>query len=256
MEKRRSYGDLIERYRQAAEAAGACLHPIGEFSSVMGDYEMYTMHLMLGDGRRKICISTGMHGDEPAGPETLLRGLGEIHARRDRLNAEFFVFPCDNPTGWELDTRENYQGVDLNREFLKVGQAAEIAIVEAAIRELDLDFTLDLHEDVDTAGMYLDQRYRKGHPPLAGEMIEALRAAGHPIHEADWIEGLPASGGVIWPSGRLRKFELPKAVFLWHQGCKHLVTTESPGKLELERRVDMQMICFGLFLDALEEERL
>ncbi len=255
MNKVRSYENLIQRYGQAAQQIGARMVPLGEFSCPLGEYTLYKMTFTFGNGQQKICISTGMHGDEPAGHEALLRGLIKLGDNRSRIDAEFTVFPCDNPTGYELNTRENYQGIDLNREFVKVGQAEEIRIIENELRESHFGFTLDLHEDVDTFGMYLYQRAQKGSYSLAEEMIEALRKAGHPIHEADWIEGLPASGGIIWPSGRLRKFELPKAVYLWHLGVRQLLTTESPGKLELEKRVEMQLVCFDVFIEALAAGR-
>lgn len=255
MDKQRSYPELIERYRCVADEIGARMNEIGRFSCPMGEYPMFSMTLETGSASQRICISTGMHGDEPAGPETLLLGLRRLAEHRDRLNARFLIFPCDNPTGWELNTRENWAGVDLNREFSKTDQAAEIAIVENHVRGKKLDFTYDLHEDIDTAGMYLYERARKGRAGLAGDMIGALRERGYPIHEADWIEGLPASGGIIWPTGRLRRFELPKAVYLWHQGVPHLITTESPGKLPLKTRIEMQLVCFDLFIEAIAEER-
>ncbi len=252
MEKQRSYLELIERYWRVALDIGANLNPIGELATPLGDYTLYSLHVKCGDGRQRICLSTGMHGDEPAGPESLLRGLLEVGRRADRLNAEFLIFPCDNPSGYELNTRENWQGLDLNREFSKDGQAAEIAIVESACRGRHFDFTIDIHEDIDTEGMYLYERTRKGYHPIGDEMIQALRDNGHAIHEADWIEGRPASDGIIWPAGRLRKFELPKAVYLWHNGSPHLITTESPGKRDMDTRVSMQLVCFEVFLKHLE----
>lgn len=243
------------RYKDISQRVGAAMAPIGDFTCPLGDYSLYQILLETGNAQQKIVISAGMHGDEPAAVEALLKTIELIDDRRDRLNAQFLIFPCDNPTGWELDKRENYLGLDLNREFAKEGQAAEIALVEKALRGREIHFTLDLHEDIDVYGMYLYERARKGKKSLAEEMIQALRQSGYPIHEEDWIEGLPATGGIIWPSGRLRKFELPKAVYLWHSGVGHLITTESPGKLDLATRVEMQMVCVEVFLDAVEQER-
>lgn len=251
MEKQRSYQELIGRYGEAAASAGAQMSEIGQFESDLGAYKLYTIHLRCGEGKQRVCLSGGMHGDEPASPEALLKVLTLLGEKRASLNADFVIFPCDNPSGYELNTRENWQGLDLNREFVKQGQAAEAAIVESALRGRAFDFTLDFHEDIDTRGMYLYERARKGHEPIAGDMIAALRTAGYPIHEADWIEGRPASGGIIWPAGRLRSHDLPKAVFLWHNGSPHLITTESPGKLDLPQRIEMQMVCFDVALKCL-----
>ena len=96
---------------------------------------------------------------------------------------------------------------------------------------------------------------RPGRASLAEEMIAALRRRGCPIEESDVIEGLPATGGIIVPKGPLRRSDLPKAVYFWHHGVLQLITTESPGKLDLERRVEMQLICFDVFMEALAAGR-
>ncbi len=257
MLKQRSYSKLVERYHQAAESVGARMAPIGEFITPSGIYEIHQMRLVCGGGRQSVCVSTGMHGNEPGGPEALIEGLAELSRRRDELNADFLIYPCDNPTGYELDLRENWAGLDLNREFAKEGQADEIAIVERSLAGRSFDLTYDLHEDYEMRGMYLYERSRGEGPPAAESMITALWAAGYPVHEGDIIDGCPASGGIILPSGRPPEADgrfaagLPKALFMWREGSRHLITTESPGLLPLGKRVEMQMVCFNVMLDLL-----
>ena len=67
-------------------------------------------------GTRKspIYISTGIHGDEPAGP---LAALKLFQENRWPENAEIFLLPCLNPVGFTLNRRENADGVDLNRDY-------------------------------------------------------------------------------------------------------------------------------------------
>lgn len=249
----RSYQDLISRFRSASRALGADMASIGQFDSSLGSYDLYKICFTRGGGSQSVCISSGMHGDEPAAVEGLLRGLELIAREGDSLDASFTIFPCDNPTGYELNTRENWQGLDLNREFQKLGQAPEIAIVEQELGKASYDLTFDLHEDIDTYGIYLYERVRHGGRPIAHEIIGRIRNAGYPVDEDEWIEGMPASGGVIWPGGRMRESELPKAVYLWQSGCRHLITTETPGKLDLETRTKMQMVCFQAVLDLIRE---
>ena len=255
MKRQRSYRELMERFRRRAQETGATFETAGEFECPMGRYPIHFMRMHLGAGTQRICISSGMHGDEPAAPEALLEGMRRLRENAASLDADILLFPCDNPTGWELNTRENWEGKDLNREFMKEGQAEEIRIVEAALAGQRFDFTLDLHEDIDTFGMYLYERVRPGRTSLAEEMIAALRRSGCPVEESEMIEGLPASGGIIVPRGPLRRSELPKAVYFWHHGVLQLITTESPGRLELERRVEMQLICFDVFIEALAAGR-
>src|SRR5580698_569518 len=65
---------------------------------------------------RRLYISTGIHGDEPAGPLAALQLLRE---NRWPEQTDLWMCPCLNPTGFERNTRENAQGVDLNRQYLK-----------------------------------------------------------------------------------------------------------------------------------------
>ncbi len=62
----------------------------------------------------RIYISTGIHGDEPAGPLAALRLIQENHWPE---NAEIFLLPCLNPIGFTLNRRENANGIDLNRDY-------------------------------------------------------------------------------------------------------------------------------------------
>src|ERR1700722_20851335 len=72
---------------------------------------------------KRIYISTGIHGDEPGGPLAVLQLLQE---NRWPADADIWLCPCLNPTGFPLNTRENAQGVDLNRDYLNT-KTAEIS---------------------------------------------------------------------------------------------------------------------------------
>jgi len=63
----------------------------------------------------RIYISTGIHGDEPAGPLAALRLLQENQWPE---NVDLWFCPCLNPLGFASNTRENVRGIDLNREYL------------------------------------------------------------------------------------------------------------------------------------------
>src|SRR5580704_9680279 len=51
---------------------------------------------------KRVYISTGIHGDEPAGPVAVLQMLQE---NRWPANVDFWICPCLNPTGFPLNTR-------------------------------------------------------------------------------------------------------------------------------------------------------
>ena len=62
----------------------------------------------------RIYISTGIHGDEPAGP---LAALKLVHENRWPKNAEIYLLPCLNPAGFTLNQRGNANDIDLNRDY-------------------------------------------------------------------------------------------------------------------------------------------
>jgi hypothetical protein len=70
-------------------------------------------------GRHSLVITAGFHGDEVAGPLTLLEHLPAIvdHARRREVGLR--VYPCLNPSGFTDLTRYNRSGESPNNDFLR-----------------------------------------------------------------------------------------------------------------------------------------
>ena len=66
------------------------------------------------NARVRVYISAGIHGDEPAGPLAALQLLQD-----DQWPADVAVWlcPCLNPSGILLNQRENFEGIDLNRDY-------------------------------------------------------------------------------------------------------------------------------------------
>lgn len=61
----------------------------------------------------KILIIGVIHGDEPEG-EFL---INNFLAGFPDFDEKFLFIPCLNPDGWEMETRTNANGVDINRNF-------------------------------------------------------------------------------------------------------------------------------------------
>ena len=85
----------------------------------------------------RIYISTGIHGDEPAGP---LAALKLIQENRWPANAEIFLLPCLNPGGFVLNTRGNADGIDLNRDYRHLESSEVRAHVRWLERQPKFDF--------------------------------------------------------------------------------------------------------------------
>ena len=143
----------------------------------------------------RIYLSAGIHGDEPAGPLALLELMCEgfftpaVH---------WSLCPALNPYGLTAVTRENANGVDLNRDYW---QRATLEVVAHALW-LDArpapELFISLHEDWESKGFYFyeinlgadePQRARlileavsPWFPPESGPEID-----GHELREAGWI---------------------------------------------------------------------
>ena len=63
--------------------------------------------------KKKILIIGAIHGDEPQGEfliENFLAGFPDF-------DDKFLFIPCLNPDGYDLETRTNANGIDINRNF-------------------------------------------------------------------------------------------------------------------------------------------
>lgn len=56
-----------------------------------------------------LLLRAGIHGDEVAGPLTLMQHLGEIFGYAHDRNVKLIVFPLDNPSGFEYRLRYNVE---------------------------------------------------------------------------------------------------------------------------------------------------
>jgi protein MpaA len=183
----------------------------------------------------RIYLSTGIHGDEPAGPLAMLQLLRE---NRWPANAELFAVPCLNPAGFLTNRRENPQGLDLNRDYLHP-QSSEI---RAHLTWLDrlppLDLCLCLHEDWESHGFYVYELNPDNRPSHAAAMVQAVTRVC-PIDLSDVIEGRPAHGGIIRPTlDPTTRPQWPEAFWLITHKTRLSYTLEAPSDFPLETRVN------------------
>ncbi|MCG5054293.1 MAG: succinylglutamate desuccinylase/aspartoacylase family protein [Myxococcales bacterium] len=71
------------------------------------------------DGAHDLLVTAGFHGDETAGPLTLLAHLPDLVARARRCRVGLTIFPCVNPSGFEVRTRYNEAQEAPNNDFLR-----------------------------------------------------------------------------------------------------------------------------------------
>ncbi len=256
-EKIRSYSAFEKRLISLAERIkGLQIQLLGHLP--MG-YPLFMLTTPTGVGIKKIVLSGGIHGNEPAGVETLLEILSTLKKEPSLMERfHFTLFPCLNPFGYEHHTREDSSGVDLNRQYGRQMPPQEVRLVCAALTGNRFDLSVEFHEDVDTDGFYLYEICDEARH-AAGDVIVKEISKKYPINLHKEIEGAPAAGGVIHPKvasfffkqRMAKREEWPQAIYLYNHGTPHCITSETPTGFDMQQRVEMHLTVFKIALNAL-----
>ena len=196
----------------------------------------------------RLYISTGIHGDEPAGLLAALRLL-----REDRWpdHAEILLLPCLNPIGFARNQRTNGQGIDLNRDYLEP-QSSEIRAHLAWLKEQGtFDLCLCLHEDWESHGFYLYELNPDHKSSLAEAMVASV-AKVCPIDRAEIIVGREAKGGIINPNIDPGTRPLwPESFWLLQNKTRLSYTLEAPSDFEMDVRVNALVAATSVAMEML-----
>lgn len=219
------------RIQDAARAQDFRVEPFGEIAGL----PLYALTRRVRGPRPRVYLSAGIHGDEPAGPQALL-SLIERGLLNDR--AVWFVCPLLNPIGFTKRTRENAEGVDLNRDY----KALRSMEIQAHARWLqsqpNFDVALCLHEDWEAKGYYLYELNPHQRPGRAAEILTNVMNVC-PIDLATTIDGRPVGEpGVIRPADDPQLRELwPESIYLRAHHARLGYTLEAPTTLPIAQRI-------------------
>lgn len=204
--------------------------------SVEGQPEgLWWLHRRGTADRPVLYVSAGIHGDEPAGP---LACASLLRARLLPDDWTLWMFPLLNPRGVRQGTRENPEGIDLNRDY-HLRQTAEASRHLEVLAGLGrFSAAICLHEDWEATGCYLYEVH-PGHPPEAARRV--LQAMGRhlPPEPSALIDGRPADQGLIRRQQHEFEGDLwPEAIYLARTHTALCYTLETPSSREIARRVD------------------
>lgn len=169
-------------------------------------------------------------------------------------DANLWIVPCLNPGGFEKSTRENEEGVDLNRDYKSQASSRVRSHIVWLDDQPSFDLALLLHEDWESNGFYLYELNPDSQPSLA-EVITRAVAQVCPIDWAAEIEGRAASGGMIRFVGEIpERPEWPEALWLLERKTRHNYTLEAPSDFPLELRSEALGIAVKTAIHTLHSE--
>ncbi len=226
--------NIREVLNKVEAAAASCNWSVETFHVAEG-LKWIALQKNVGAAQRRIYLSTGIHGDEPAGPLAALRLLQE---NRWPQNTAITLLPSLNPRGALLNRRESPEGLDLNRDYRDVRSPEVRAHLAWLERQPQFDLCLCLHEDWESQGFYVYELNPDQQPSHAETMVAAV-APVCPIDRSELIEGRVARGGIIRPELDPRTRPLwPESFWLIQHKTRLSYTLEAPSDFLLEVRVN------------------
>jgi hypothetical protein len=109
------FADYAARFERAVPAPAEPFR----YGTVIEDGRPFPLLGLRSPGSPSVVITAGFHGDEKAGPLTLVDHVAEIVAYAAERGVGLDVFPCINPSGFEAHTRYNIGGERPNNDFLR-----------------------------------------------------------------------------------------------------------------------------------------
>lgn len=262
----RSYQEVIEAVQKADRNNQVAVSKIGTVEAGPLRYPAYKIRLKSRSEdppAASILIAAGIHGDEPGGVWAALEFLKRFPDVPSPYHLfEFTVLPCMNPYGYEHNTRENAQGLDLNRQFRRPDPPKEVQMVKEAVRDRAYPLVMEFHEDVDTPGFYLYELTQNGEPSWGREIIARV-GSRFPINRNSEIEGLPAEEGLIYPGSFEIPFreiieqrhDWPQAFYHYANGTRHCFTSETAISLTRSERAEIHLMALDVAIQKLWEQQ-
>jgi protein MpaA len=251
----RSYQDVLTKIKSSLDGVGRW-ERLGEVSNSATSHSIEKIVLNAGRNKR-VLISAGIHGDEPAGVETIYSFLKKKEYQKYFDEWEITLVPCINPFGYEANTRENNSGIDLNRQFKSTSPPKEVALAQKLF-DTPFDLTIELHEDIDSSGYYLFHSRSSAYPPLSvSEILKKVQTV-MPTNMDSEIDEIKAKGGVIERVGIDDTMDWwPMAFYSLSKGTRYCLTLETGTMFSMETRVSAHLIAietaFELFARKTEK---
>jgi len=111
------FAEYAARWRESLRGVAE----VADFGAVVEAGREYALLAAASPGAfdRWLFVTAGFHGDEKAGPLTLLEHAAALFAYAHARGVGLRLYPCVNPSGFEAHTRYNVGGERPNNDFLR-----------------------------------------------------------------------------------------------------------------------------------------
>ena len=251
MAKPADYNEIKARVTWLGAAAGLDLQsfPVPEIG-----LELLRVRIpSAGAASRRLFLAAGVHGDEPAAVTAVLQFLEE-RRREQYPGIDFTIYPCVNPDGFDAGTRENATGDDINRSFHGEG-TPESRALRRSLEGNRFDYWIDAHEDYAEDGYYM---FAPTDSEWAADVVAAVGKVG-PVTAKPEIDEMKIVAGIVdhekdVPDMMEERQDWPLAFYMIKNFSKRGFTPETPGLLDLDLRVRMQLAAYDAALSMLSQE--
>ena len=184
----------------------------------------------------RLCVFSGVHGNEPAAVEAVLRFAESLAKDRTLYpGLNLTIVPLVNPWGWARNLRRNSSNHDISRSFVTT-PSAEGEIVKALLKEERCTVVADLHGDSTKQAFHVIS-FDNADLSVAKLITRDVAARGLPLRKG-------APEGVFH---RLDKDAINTArpslgLYARRNGVPQVYTIQSPREIEIETRVGIHLL--------------
>ena len=235
------YRKYIKKFKIVCLEKNLSLKIIGRIGK-QREYPFYSLVIdNLTIPHKTVCFSAGIHGDEIAGPLTIIKFLETFNPSRFE-NIKVIIFPVVSPSAFDKQRRLNYLNRELNGLFCNKRLVNENRILYNAIKNEKLFFFHALHEDIDETHFYL-YNFENKKERIYREILK-LAKKSFPINLDKNIDGDKAENGLI-----INRKDGSFEDRMFREGVPYSMCTETPGKESLFKRIACNVEIMNLVLE-------
>lgn len=193
------------------------------------------------NGARRLCVFSGVHGNEPAAVEAALR-FAELLAKDRTLypGVNITIVPLVNPWGWARNLRRNSSNHDISRTFVGT-PSVEGEIIKTLLKSERCSVLADLHGDSNKQAFHVIT-FDNADLSVAKSITRDVAARGLPLRK-----GAPEAVFHRHDKDAINTARPGLGLYARRNGVAEVYNIQSPREIEIEMRVGVH----GLALDRL-----